>query len=96
MRNESISESCRKLIGKYLGLDILEKFKYLYKIRSQLVHKGKANNEISLKNEVIKLEELISRLLKILIFDDETYNAIINFKSSMEPEKISQHIEIIQ
>jgi hypothetical protein len=88
IRTESISESCRQLVKKNLGIDREAEFINYYKIRNQISHNGAPHKGINLGTEILGLESLISNLLESLIIGDRIAS---NTGSKYERHIIKRH-----
>jgi hypothetical protein len=88
IRTESISESCRQLVKKNLGIDKEAEFIKYYKIRNQISHNGAPHRGINLGTEILGLEGLVSNLLESLIIGDRIAS---NTGSKYERHIIKRH-----
>lgn len=63
LKKESISKSCRDLVGKHLGAEVAKLFEECYDARGKIVHDGEPPEGFDLGTYVPKLDELASQLL---------------------------------
>lgn len=63
LKRESISESCRELVGRYLGPDAVKLFKDCYDARGKIVHDGEPPEDFDLGSYTRRLDKLVSQLL---------------------------------
>jgi len=63
LKRESISKSCRELVGRYLGPEAVNLFKDCYDARGKIVHDGEPPKDFDLGSYTPQLDHLVSQLL---------------------------------
>lgn len=63
LKKESISKSCRDLVGKHLGAEVAKLFKKCYDTRGKIVHDGEPPEGFDLGHYVEELDKIVSQLL---------------------------------
>lgn len=71
LKQESISSACRKIIRKYIGEEYVKRFKQLYNLRSNLVHRGAVSPDINFGKCLDDLESITATVLYNAITSDE-------------------------